>query len=407
MIMTSVSMKRLEKPQVIITAGAQQGTNPDPKRQRGAQPSANVPVIVIDVDSEPMGTSSSESGRELEVVQVSGHLHTKCQGYVLQFPPGKTSYSAYPFALHDSRSLPWDFSIKNGVMTLFARNCHGSKGGPSASCQPCLYLPKNKSLEGIVNRLQNGVHPNSPYSYHGAGGLHEVLHQQVDKIAFLQLRGLNHTRALLGKATALSDYKRLVKAIASGNVARVSRVIHIALEQKKGVNGIISTLRDAAEGFYRPRSYSEEEDMWGLLTWRLAGNRVAHINHRSGHGPSLTYLRSRTIVSPIIPSPGMPTAAEVQKNTVANLASVLDLIKLRVRHVVLMFDEIATEKRLRWDPKTNYFLGFCREHAHKTSMEFINEGDLEEAFRALDTGEVHYAPEVRKILPFYFRFKTS
>ena len=44
---------------------------------------------------------------------------------------------------------------------------------------------------------------------------------------------------------------------------------------------------------------------------------------------------------------------------------------------VLMFDEIATEKRLRWDAKTNYFLGFFREHAHQTSMEFINEGDLE------------------------------
>jgi hypothetical protein len=36
-------------------------------------------------------------------------------------------------------------------------------------------------------------------------------------------------------------------AIASGQVSRVSRVIHIALEQKKGVNGIISTLQDAGD----------------------------------------------------------------------------------------------------------------------------------------------------------------
>ena len=49
-----------------------------------------------------------------------------------------------------------------------------------------------------------------------------------------------------------------------------------------------------------------------------------------------------------------------------------------------MFDEIATEKRIRWDPKTNYFLGLCREHAHNTATEFINEGDLEELFQALD-----------------------
>jgi len=331
-----------------------------------------------------------------EVGQLSGASCTKCHGYILQFPPGKTPYSAYPFALHDSRSLPWDFSVRNGVMTLFARNCHGSENGPGVSCLACLNLPKNKSLGGIIDRMETGVHPNSPYAYHGAGGLQEVLHHQLDRIAFLQLRGLNQTRALLGKATALSDYKRLVIAIASGKVARVSRVIHIALEQKKGVNAIISTLQDAANGYYQPKSYSEEEDKWGLLTWRLAGNRVAHINHRSGHGPSVTYLRSRTIVPPIIPSPGMPTAVEVQKNVVANLGSVLDVIKTQVRHAVLMFDELATEKRLRWDPKTNYFLGFCREHAHNTSIEFINEGDLEEAFQSLDNGEVHYAPEVRK-----------
>lgn len=72
-----------------------------------------------------------------------------------------------------------------------------------------------------------------------------------------------------------------------------------------------------------------------------------------------------------------------------------------------MFDEIATEKHLHWDPKTNYFLGFCREHAHKTSIEFINEEDLEEAFQSLDKGEpgeVHYAGE--KIIPFCFRLET-
>jgi hypothetical protein len=64
-----------------------------------------------------------------------------------------------------------------------------------------------------------------------------------------------------------------------------------------------------------------------------------------------------------------------------------------------MFNEVATEKRIRWDPKTNHFLGVCRQHAHRTSMEFINEGDLEELFRRLnstfDDEKVHHAGEVR------------
>jgi hypothetical protein len=54
--------------------------------------------------------------------------------------------------------------------------------------------------------------------------------------------------------------------------------------------------------------------------------------------------------------------------------------------------------------KSNYFLGVCREHGHKTSLEFINERDMEEVFSALDSGEVQYVAEVAvtdaNLLPF-------
>lgn len=88
-------------------------------------------------------------------------------------------------------------------------------------------------------------------------------------------------------------------------------------------------------------------------------------------------------------------------NVDATLHGVLNVVhshvKVKVLHTVLMFDEIAAERRIRWDPKTNFFLGVCRQHASRTSMEFINEGDLEELYRHLDDGDVHYAGEVRKI----------
>jgi hypothetical protein len=69
-----------------------------------------------------------------------------------------------------------------------------------------------------------------------------------------------------------------------------------------------------------------------------------------------------------------------------------------VLHTVVMFDDLATEKRIRWDPTTNYFLGVCRQHGHRTSLEFVNEGDMEELFRHLDSEceneKVHHAGEV-------------
>jgi len=74
---------------------------------------------------------------------------------------------------------------------------------------------------------------------------------------------------------------------------------------------------------------------------------------------------------------------------------------------VVAFDEVATEKRARWDPKTNFFLGICREHGHRTSLEFNNEGDMQEVFHCLDDGEIHYAAEVRELshVRICFRFK--
>lgn len=62
-----------------------------------------------------------------------------------------------------------------------------------------------------------------------------------------------------------------------------------------------------------------------------------------------------------------------------------------------MFDELATEKYIRWDPKTNFFLAVCRQHTSRTSMEFINKGDMEELFQCLDDGDMHYAGEVSKV----------
>ena len=292
--------------------------------------------------------------------------------------------------------------MKNSVMTLFARSCTGSSEGESVACQPCQQLVKNKVLEGVLTRMAEGVHENAIFAYHGFSGIQEMLRRKNQQIDFYRFRGLNQAKKLLSKATALTEQKRLVTAIVSGKANRVDRLISIGLQQKKGVRGLLASLEAAAQGYYHPKTFTEEEDMRALLLWKLGGNRVAHINHRAQDAPSVSYLRTRSTVPPLVPSHADPTVVQVRSNVNATLRSVLDVLHRqigmdsKVLHTVVMFDELAAEKRIRWDPKTNHFLGVCRQHAHKTSMEFINEGDLEELFRHLDNGDIHYAAEVRK-----------
>ena len=258
----------------------------------------------------------------------------------------------------------------------------------------------------MLTRLEEGVNEKLAFAYHSFHGLIEMLHRKNRQIEFYWLRGLNQARKLLSKTTALSNQKRLLMAIASGKVNRVDRLIAIGLAQKKGVRGLLETYLEAATGVYKPKSFTEEEDMKNLLIWRLSGNRVAQINHRANGAQSVSYLRSRSTVPLLIPSHAQPTVEQVQKNLEATLGGVLDVLHRRVQsggvlHAVVMFDELATEKRVRWDPKTNYFLGVCRQHTHKTSTEFVNEGDLEELYWNLDDGVVHYTAEVSHFDSFW------
>lgn len=361
------------------------------------------------IDYRPSIPINNDSPEEVEVIDLDSFDFEAvrktpktsagtCQGYALVFPENQSPHSCYPFALHDMLVLPWDYMIRNSEMTLYARSCTGQPGKRAKSCRPCQHLRENKSLEGILTRLKDGVHENATFGYHGFSGIHEVLHRKNRQIEFYRLRGLNQAKKLLSKATALSDQKRLVMAIASGKVNRVDRLLSLGLRQKMGARGLLASYLAAAEGHYKPKSFTDEEAMKALLIWKLAGNRVANINHRANAAPSVSYLRSVSKVPPLIPSHGQPTVDQVQRNAEATLEGVLDVIHSRINsrvvHAVMMFDEIATEKRIRWDPKTNYFLGVCREHAHKTSMEFINEGDMEEVFQNLDDGEIHHAGEV-------------
>lgn len=353
---------------------------------------------MIDIDKLDDRKQQSVTNSKLRVQDLDEARTTKstCSGYRLQLPNGMSAHTMYPFALHNTLSLPWDYAVRSGVMTLHAQSCTKFVNDNHDSCQRCYELRKNTRLQGILTRLEEGVSEYSPLAYHGFGGLHDLLRRKNARIEFYRLRGLNQARKLMGKATEISEYKRFTVALASGKVERIDRIIQVGLSQKKGIRGLMAMMEAAAVGVYHPRSWTEEEEMRAILLWRLGGKRSAEINHRARGDPSLTTLRSLSFAPPVIPSHAQPTVDEVSKNVQAAFANVLDVVQSRVKtlHTVLMFDELATEKRIRWDAKTNYFLGVCREHGHKTSLEFVNEGDMEELFAALDDGEVHYAAEV-------------
>jgi hypothetical protein len=215
-------------------------------------PDSEIPIYL---DVEVINVDTFEFEDTLRQPKTSVYL---CKGYALAFPDGQSPHDSYPFALHSQLELPWDYSVRNGRMALFARSCTRSVNDGINSCRVCQNLFKNKTLEGILTRLEEGVNENLAFSYHSFRGLIEMLHRKNCQIEFYRLRGLNQARKLLSRTTALSDQKRLLMAIASGKVNRVDRLIAIGLAQKKGVRGLLQAYLKAGTGVYKPRSFTEE-----------------------------------------------------------------------------------------------------------------------------------------------------
>lgn len=210
------------------------------------------------------------------------------------------------------------------------------------------------------------------------------------------MRRLNDAQKLAGKAVALDDIKQWVMAVGSGKVERVERLVRVNLARKGGIRNLLDMYDRAARKVYHPKNYTEEDDLRGLLLWRLGGARVAGIAHHALQLPSLSTLRHRTLIPPLLVSSLSPSQPEVETNVSSNFESIFDLIQDHgVAHQILMLDEIKTEERLRHDDKTNKILGACREHGNRTSLEFNSEKEVSLLMDGIDNGEVHLAVEVR------------
>ena len=97
--------------------------------------------------------------------------------------------------------------------------------------------------------------------------------------------------------------------------------------------------------------------------YKIGRRATANIAHRALGTPSIDTTKRHVSTSPIIPSPGFPTLAELEsnlatcypKNGVPDYANSLKGITMQV-------DEIKIQERLQWEPKPNVILGVCREH---------------------------------------------
>ena len=328
-----------------------------------------------------------------------------CRGNLVSFPPGKSQHTSYPLGLHDHHVFPWNYHSINDKFFLQAKSCMKQRVKNGEVCVACEVLKSTSLYDGIMHRIRRGVHENTPLHYHGIGGLITAVQRKNEQVQRLRMTKLNNSRKLLGKAAALEDHKQWILAVASGRVDRVASLVQAGLANRAGIRTLIQQYERAANKLYKPKGYTEEDIMRSIVMLRLGGARVAEFAHRSLSLPSVSTIRRNTIIRPLIVSPSIPTVAEIETNIIScfeALSKVVDDafpqsdLPVKTYHQVIMLDELATEKRVRWDDSNDKFQGTCREHNHKLPLTFTSERELDLLCDALQDGQVHMASEVRR-----------
>ncbi|TFK58754.1 hypothetical protein BDN72DRAFT_781639, partial [Pluteus cervinus] len=252
-----------------------------------------------------------------------------------------------------------------------------------------------------MHRIRNGVHENTPLEYQPIGGLVSIIQRKTDVIQRLRFTKLNDSRKLVGKIAALDDHKQWILAVASGRVDRVASLVQAGLARHVGVRTLIREYERAADRLYRPKGYTSDDIQKAIVMLRLGGARIAEFAHLALSLPSITTIRRNSSMQPLTISPAMPTIQEVEANlALYHATDVMEVlepsgngVRPKIVHQILMFDEIATEKRPRWDDSTNMICGGCREHSGGLPLEFCSERELDLFCDALDKNKVHLASE--------------
>jgi len=210
------------------------------------------------------------------------------------------------------------------------------------ACRLCQDLLLNNIVEGILQRIETGVHANTPLAYQPIGGLIELVRCRNESLEVLWLTKLTMAQKLIARARTLDTHKKFIMALGDSHVNRLDALIRAGLKGNMGIHGMIELLDRASKGVYKPHGYTEEETLCGLLFLQLGGLRIAELAHQSLGSPGISTLRSSTAITLLSPSPGTLTHMEIRSNIQAAFKnSNID----RNHGYVLMIDELKTKEQ--------------------------------------------------------------
>ncbi|KAJ7238683.1 hypothetical protein C8J57DRAFT_1016745, partial [Mycena rebaudengoi] len=143
-----------------------------------------------------------------------------CRGLELTFPANQNHHVAYPFGLHAQIQLPWNYYLEGDHFYVRSISCRRKIHQDSTMCENCHKLRSNNALQGISERIIEGVNENTPLMFFPIGGLVSKMRRKNDQIQVMRLSKHNDTQTLASQSTSIDRHKEFMMAVASGKVTR-------------------------------------------------------------------------------------------------------------------------------------------------------------------------------------------
>ncbi|KAJ7814913.1 hypothetical protein B0H14DRAFT_2375718, partial [Mycena olivaceomarginata] len=112
-----------------------------------------------------------------------------CPGVRLTFPPGKNQHTSYPFGLHAKFSLLWNYFSEGEHFFLRSNRCRQRVPSPEPRlCKSCDELDRRDDfLDGIRERITNGINENTLLMFFPFGGLIRRVRKKNDQLRVMRL----------------------------------------------------------------------------------------------------------------------------------------------------------------------------------------------------------------------------
>ena len=335
-------------------------------------------------------------------------LENSCPSYLLSFPEKQSPFGSYPFLLHEVKSLSWTIatSKEHNDLILWSHNCFGT-APEGKSCSQCCMLHDDSIVMGIRHRSIEGAHEKTNWMYLTPAQTRDALKRKTEENNWLKLNSLNLLKMIGVRNKNLAGWKRLSIAISHENIPRIRSLLAANHRAGASVFKILEDVDRAAHRAYSPKGYDVADYELAFLMYKIGGRATANIAHRALGTPSIDTAKRHVSTSPIIPSPGFPTSAELQ----ANLATCYPKNGVSypanpIKGITMQVDEIKIQEHLRWEPKSNVILGVCREHGSCCALEFQSVYQADRLLDCLKSKTVHLATEV-SVLSFCYTLKTD